>query len=44
MRSIGQDTFEAEYQEVECRECGAVFNLGAQTYYDNLCPTCKRNA
>lgn len=27
--------------EVECRNCGTVFNLAAQWYYDNLCPSCK---
>lgn len=29
-------------EEVECRECGAVFRLDLQYYYDNLCPSCKR--
>jgi hypothetical protein len=29
-----------ERQEVECRQCGTVFNLSAQTYFDNLCPSC----
>lgn len=25
---------------IECRECGQTFDLSAQNYYDNLCPTC----
>jgi NMD protein affecting ribosome stability and mRNA decay len=25
---------------VECRECGARFDLVKQVYYDNLCPSC----
>lgn len=32
-----------ESEEIECRECGTVFNLAAQYYYDNLCPSCKGN-
>lgn len=40
-RGMSQREFEAEYQEVECRECGTHFNLGGQDYYDNLCPKCK---
>lgn len=27
--------------EVSCRNCGAVFDLAAQWYYDDLCPSCK---
>lgn len=23
-----------------CRECGATFDLAAQNYYDNVCPSC----
>jgi len=26
---------------VECRACGAVFDLSAQWYFDDLCPSCK---
>lgn len=26
---------------VECRDCGAMFNLDGQMYYDDLCPECK---
>lgn len=37
-----QDEFEANYEEVECRECGALFNIGAQMYYSNLCPSCHK--
>mgnify|MGYP006934449374 FL=1 len=44
MPSIGQDEFEASYELIECRECGTQFNLGAQMYYDNLCPSCKNKA
>lgn len=25
---------------IECRECGARFDLTEQVYYDNLCPRC----
>jgi Zn finger protein HypA/HybF involved in hydrogenase expression len=25
---------------IECRECGAEFDLARQNYYDNLCPKC----
>lgn len=25
----------------DCRMCGTQFDLSAQYYYDNLCPTCK---
>jgi len=42
--TMSQDEFEASYELVECRECATKFNLGAQFYYDNLCPECKRNA
>lgn len=41
MPRFSQSEFEANYEEVECRECGTVFNIGAQMYYDNLCPSCK---
>jgi hypothetical protein len=27
---------------VECTDCGSEFNLAAQAYYDNRCPSCKR--
>lgn len=37
------DDFEANFQIVECRECGAPFNLGAQPYYGGLCPECNEN-
>lgn len=30
-----------ESEEMECRNCGATFNLAAQMYYDNMCPECK---
>lgn len=33
-----------EYEEVECRECETPFNIGAQWYYDDLCPECKAEA
>lgn len=33
-----------ESEEIECRECGTVFNLSGQWYYDNLCPECKGSA
>lgn len=26
--------------EVSCRNCGAVFDLAAQWYFDDLCPSC----
>lgn len=29
-------------EEVACRECGSVFNLEKQYYYDDLCPKHKR--
>lgn len=32
---------EQEQEIEECRECGTEFNLAAQYYYDNLCPSCK---
>ena len=41
MTSWTQDEFEANFELVECRDCGAEFNLGAQMYYDSLCPDCK---
>lgn len=25
---------------IDCRDCGATFNLAAQFYYTNLCPDC----
>ncbi len=28
-------------ETVQCRDCGTSFNLDAQWYYDNLCPSCK---
>lgn len=27
---------------VECRNCGTKFDLAAQDYYYDLCPTCNR--
>lgn len=33
---------EEDIEIVECRECGTGFNLTAQYYYDNLCPSCKK--
>lgn len=27
--------------EVSCRNCGAVFDLATQWYYDEICPSCK---
>lgn len=44
MVRMTQDEFEANFQLIECRECGTEFNLGAQMYYDNLCPSCKDKA
>ena len=41
---MSQDEFEASFELITCRECGTKFNLGAQMYYDNLCPTCKEKA
>jgi phage FluMu protein Com len=38
---MSQDEFEANYELIECRDCGTQFNLGAQHYYDNKCPECK---
>lgn len=26
---------------MECRECGATFDLARQSYYYDLCPTCN---
>ena len=26
----------------DCRNCASQFDLAAQYYYDNLCPSCKR--
>lgn len=26
---------------VDCRECGATFDLARQTYYVDLCPFCE---
>lgn len=34
---------EPDMDITECRECGAEFNLAAQYYYDNLCPSCKQD-
>mgnify|MGYP000137835986 CR=1 FL=1 len=34
---------EPERETVSCRNCGADFNLAAQYYYDNLCPSCKHD-
>lgn len=31
---------EQEEEIIECRECGTTFNLAAQFYYDNKCPSC----
>ncbi len=28
---------------IECRKCGTEFDLAAQNYYDNLCPSCVSN-
>ena len=39
--AMNQAEFEANYEEVECRDCDSTFNIGAQAYYDNLCPSCK---
>lgn len=25
---------------IECRDCGTMFNLDVQDYYDNRCPDC----
>jgi Zn finger protein HypA/HybF involved in hydrogenase expression len=41
--TINHDEFEASFDLVDCRNCGRPFNLGAQTYYTNLCPKCYRS-
>ena len=40
-RSFTQDEFEASFDLVECNECDAPFNLGAQPYYNGRCPSCQ---
>ena len=40
-RSFTQDEFEASFELVECSECDARFNLGAQPYYNGRCPSCQ---
>jgi hypothetical protein len=32
---------ERDPEPTDCRNCEATFNLSAQYYYDNLCPSCK---
>jgi hypothetical protein len=39
-QTMSQNEFEASFDQQECRLCGAPFNLGAQNYYDRLCPSC----
>jgi hypothetical protein len=35
------DTHRHAPEQAECRNCGAMFDLARQYYYDDLCPTCK---
>lgn len=35
---------EQDREIIECRECGSEFNLAAQHYYDNLCPSCQEDS
>ncbi|GAA0460006.1 hypothetical protein GCM10008985_15500 [Halococcus dombrowskii] len=39
--TASQDEIEANYDLVDCSECGQQFNLGAQTYYGPRCPSCR---
>jgi Zn finger protein HypA/HybF involved in hydrogenase expression len=33
--------YDDDVEIIECRECGAQFDVAKQRYYDNLCPPCK---
>ncbi|GAA0448945.1 hypothetical protein GCM10008985_00340 [Halococcus dombrowskii] len=39
--TVSQDGFEANFDLVDCSECGKQFNLGAQSYYGSRCPSCR---
>lgn len=37
-----RDPFGRDEEIVECRDCGKAFNIAAQYYFADLCPTCVK--